>query len=83
MYGGAEEDDEGGWAAASLRSAANGLEIPPMHVDHVAMAACAAIEAPARDRSIILGVKEMREIIGWRWDGYGEGRGGERDTAAV
>ncbi|KAF8320133.1 hypothetical protein DL93DRAFT_1942714 [Clavulina sp. PMI_390] len=61
----------------TLRSSANALQIPPMHVDHVGLAACLAIEdavsaAPPSDTDnsyhTILGVSEMRDMIGWSWD---------------
>src|ERR1700733_11838175 len=85
----------GSWLTATLRSSANALQIPPMHVDHVALAACTAIEherpqfspgpkktlvveeegdrvqdADANDegKNVVLGVSEMRELIGWRWE---------------
>ena len=46
-----------------LNSIANGLTIPPIHVDHVAGAICAALDC-CTIRGVI-GVKEMRELIGW------------------
>lgn len=73
------EDDaeEGSWLSTALRSSANAMQIPPMHVDHVALAACLAIETSSSttsaknewdDGNAILGVSEMREMIGWSWD---------------
>lgn len=73
----------GGWLATALRSSANAMQIPPMHVDHVALATCTAIEHSfASDsksttfmehgdedgKNVVLGVSEMRELIGWRWE---------------
>ncbi|KDQ17937.1 hypothetical protein BOTBODRAFT_29251 [Botryobasidium botryosum FD-172 SS1] len=46
-----------------LHSVANALEIPPIHVDHVAEAVCAAVER--EDVSGPMGVIKMREMIGW------------------
>jgi len=57
---------------------ARALETPPMHVDHVALAIIKSIErgTDAVDGSSsvqgnfeILGVKEMRDTIGWPVDG--------------
>ena len=42
---------------------ANMLSIPPIHVDHVAEAICAAFES--QDVRGIVGVRRMRELIGW------------------
>jgi len=89
-----ENSEEGNWLTATLRSSANALQIPPMHVDHVALAACIAIERERplfsvveeeRDRvqdtdeddegkNVVLGVSEMRELIGWRWEDDSESR---------
>ncbi|KAH7913710.1 mitochondrial protein [Hygrophoropsis aurantiaca] len=49
---------------SSLDSMANALTIPPIHVEHVAEAICVALESP-KNIAGVLGVKEMREIIGW------------------
>lgn len=48
---------------SALESVANALTIPPIHVDHVAEAVCVAVEQ-ASVRGIV-GVREMRELIGW------------------
>lgn len=96
-----ENSEEGNWLTTTLRSSANALQIPPMHVDHVALAACIAIErerplfsygsnntlvveeegdrvqdADADDegKNVVLGVSEMRELIGWRWEDDSESR---------
>lgn len=75
------DGNEGGWLATTLRSSANALQTPPMHVDHVALAACLAIENPvltsandSEDGNTVLGVREMRDMIGWSWE---EARGTE------
>ena len=47
-----------------LRSIANALSIPPIHVDHVAEAICIALD-PTKDVRGVVGVNEMRELIGW------------------
>ncbi|KAH7889351.1 mitochondrial protein [Phlebopus sp. FC_14] len=47
-----------------LNSVANALSIPPIHVEHVAEAICVALD-PARNVRGVVGVKEMRELIGW------------------
>jgi len=49
---------------SSLDSVANAMTIPPIHVEHVAEAICAALD-PARDVRGIVGVRRMRELIGW------------------
>jgi len=53
-----------------LESIANALTIPPIHVDHVAEAICAAFES--RGVTGIVGVRRMRELIGWAVDGQGK-----------
>jgi hypothetical protein len=46
-----------------LEAMARALEIPPIHVEHVAKAACEAI---AQEDAIgPYGVREMRRLIGW------------------
>jgi len=96
-----EDGGGGSWLAATLRSSANALQIPPMHVDHVALAACTAIERERplfppgskktlvvekegdrvqdadddeEGKNVVLGVSEMRELIGWRWEDDSESR---------
>lgn len=50
-------------------SMANALEIPPMHVDQVAQAIVLAIERPKEIvTNEVIGVREMRELIGWEWE---------------
>ncbi|KAG7452450.1 NAD(P)-binding protein [Guyanagaster necrorhizus] len=44
-------------------SMSNALTIPPIHVDHVAEAVCVALENDAVSGAV--GVREMREMIGW------------------
>ena len=46
-----------------LRSIANALTIPPIHVDHVAEAVCKAIADDNVDG--VVDVARMRDIIGW------------------
>ncbi|KAF8758517.1 NAD dependent epimerase/dehydratase family [Rhizoctonia solani] len=46
-----------------LEAMARALEVPPIHVEHVAQAACEAIEQ--EDAIGPYGVKEMRRLIGW------------------
>ena len=48
---------------SSLASIANALELPPIHVDHVAEAACQAIER--NDASGVFDTQAMRSLIGW------------------
>ncbi|PCH38007.1 NAD(P)-binding protein [Wolfiporia cocos MD-104 SS10] len=52
-----------------LDSVANALSIPPIHVDHVAEAICIAAGSSRSDVRGVLGVKEMRELIGWHQKG--------------
>ncbi|KIM87147.1 hypothetical protein PILCRDRAFT_64295 [Piloderma croceum F 1598] len=49
---------------SSLDSIANALTIPPIHVEHVAEAICAALD-PAREVRGVVDVRRMRELIGW------------------
>ncbi|KAI6150431.1 hypothetical protein BKA82DRAFT_993276 [Pisolithus tinctorius] len=51
--------------ATTLNSMANALTIPPIHVDHVAEAICVALDPQRTDVKGVVGVKEMRELIGW------------------
>ncbi|KAI6005631.1 hypothetical protein EDD15DRAFT_2384340 [Pisolithus albus] len=51
--------------ASTLNSMANALTIPPIHVDHVAEAICVALDPRRTDVKGVVGVKEMRELIGW------------------
>lgn len=52
-------------APSPLDSVANALTIPPIHVDHVAEAISIAAENTRTDIRGVLGVNEMRELIGW------------------
>ncbi|KAH7921743.1 NAD(P)-binding protein [Leucogyrophana mollusca] len=49
---------------SSLESMANALTIPPIHVEHVAEAICVALD-PIKSVRGVVGVREMRELIGW------------------
>ncbi|CAE6448948.1 unnamed protein product [Rhizoctonia solani] len=46
-----------------LEAMARALEVPPIHVEHVAQAACEAIAQ--EDATGPYGVREMRRLIGW------------------
>lgn len=51
---------------SALESMANALTIPPIHVDHVAEAICTALDSSRLPAvSGVVGVKKMRELIGW------------------
>jgi nucleoside-diphosphate-sugar epimerase len=52
-----------GETGSPLESIANCMTIPPIHVDHVAEAVCAALLN--KDVRGALGVWRMRELIGW------------------
>jgi len=54
-------------SVSPLESMANMLTIPPIHVDHVAEAICVAFES--QDVRGIVGVRRMRELIGWPING--------------
>ncbi|KAL4067960.1 hypothetical protein V8B97DRAFT_1383902 [Scleroderma yunnanense] len=51
--------------SSSLNAMANALTIPPIHVDHVAEAICVALDPGRVDVRGVVGVKEMRVLIGW------------------
>ncbi|KAF5358380.1 hypothetical protein D9756_001520 [Leucocoprinus leucothites] len=51
-------------APSSFESMANALEIPPIHVDHVADAIMVALDSRSSVRGAV-GVMRMRELIGW------------------
>ncbi|KAG5342795.1 hypothetical protein C0989_008745 [Termitomyces sp. Mn162] len=55
---------QGQTSTSPLESIANALTIPPIHVDHVAMAICAVLNPDNPVRGVI-GVRQMRELIGW------------------
>jgi len=48
-----------------LYSMANALSIPPIHVEHVAQAICIALDPSREDVRGVIGVNEMRELMGW------------------
>ncbi|KAG2158188.1 mitochondrial protein [Suillus bovinus] len=48
---------------SALNSMANLLSIPPIHVDHLAEAICVSLD-PAKDIHGVVGVREMRQLIG-------------------
>jgi len=50
--------------SSPLHSIANALSIPPIHVEHVAEAICIALD-PSKNVRGVVGVKEMKELIGW------------------
>ena len=52
--------------SSPLESIANVLTIPPIHVDHVAGAICVALGQQIRGA---VGVRAMRELIGWSESG--------------
>ena len=45
---------------------ANALTIPPIHVDHVGEAIGVAVDVDRDDIRGVYGVREMRDLIGWR-----------------
>lgn len=56
-------------SSSPLESVANALTIPPIHVDHVAEAIAIAADTRRVDVQGVLGVAEMRELIGWSQKG--------------
>lgn len=50
---------------SALESMANALVIPPIHVDHVADAICAALDLRNDAVEGVVGVEKMFELIGW------------------
>jgi len=54
--------------SSPLDAIANALTIPPIHVEHVAEAICVALD-PVRDVRGVVGVRRMRELIGWVGEG--------------
>jgi nucleoside-diphosphate-sugar epimerase len=52
-------------ASSPLDSVANALTIPPIHVEHVAEAICVALNPARSDIKGAVGVRKMRELIGW------------------
>ncbi|PPQ87990.1 hypothetical protein CVT25_001069 [Psilocybe cyanescens] len=65
---GASTTARDGQTTSALDSVANALSIPPIHVDHVADAICAALDSQTSVRGVV-GVRRMRELIGWSADG--------------
>ena len=61
---------------SSLDAIANALTIPPIHVDHVAEAICVVLNSSANPIRGVIGVQQMRELIGWSAEGAGEIRVG-------
>ncbi|KAG8217728.1 mitochondrial protein [Butyriboletus roseoflavus] len=56
--------------SSPLHSIANALSIPPIHVEHVAEAICMTLD-PTKGVNGVVGVREMRELIGWSEKGQG------------
>ena len=56
-------------SSSPLDSVVQALTIPPIHVDHVAEAICIAVDNTRPDVRGVVGVKEMRELIGWSLKG--------------
>ncbi|KAA1471113.1 mitochondrial protein [Dentipellis sp. KUC8613] len=56
-------------STSPLESVANAMVLPPIHVDHVAEAACIAANTARADVRGVYGVREMRELIGWAFKG--------------
>jgi len=52
-------------APSSLGAIADALTIPPIHVDHVAEAICATLDSSANPIRGVVGVRQMRELVGW------------------
>lgn len=50
----------------ALDAVANALTVPPIHVDHVGEAIAAAVNIDRDDIRGVYGVREMRELMGWR-----------------
>ncbi|KAF9227664.1 mitochondrial protein [Gyrodon lividus] len=55
---------QGSQMSSPLNSIANALSIPPIHVEHVAEAVCVALN-PTKDIRGVIGVRQMRELVGW------------------
>lgn len=53
-------DDEMG---SSLEAMANALSTPPVHVEHVAEAVCRSVDGGVEG---VVGVREIREMVGFR-----------------
>ena len=50
----------------AFEAVANALTIPPIHVDHVGEAIAVAVDVDRDDIRGVYGVREMRDLIGWR-----------------
>ena len=55
----------GPMVSSPLDSVANALTIPPIHVEHVAEAICIALNPARPDVKGVVGVRRMRELVGW------------------
>ncbi|RDB21122.1 MIOREX complex component 2 [Hypsizygus marmoreus] len=56
---------QSGASTSPLESIANALTTPPVHVDHVAEAICIALDSSRGPIRGVVGVRQMRELIGW------------------
>jgi hypothetical protein len=56
--------DPGTVTPSALEAIANALVIPPIHVDHVAEAILASLDSANGVKGVV-GVRRMRELIGW------------------
>ncbi|KAJ3498555.1 hypothetical protein NLJ89_g10206 [Agrocybe chaxingu] len=70
-----------GLGASPLESIANALTVPPIHVDHVGEAICAALDSRNGVKGVV-DVGRMRELIGWSADGERQLPDNERHTFA-
>jgi hypothetical protein len=52
-------------SSSALESIANALVLPPIHVDHVADAICAALDSRNDAVEGVVGVRKMFDLIGW------------------
>jgi len=57
-------DPPAGELPGGIRALAEMMELPPVHLDHVAEAICKAIE----DEGVrgVVGLKGIRELVGWK-----------------
>lgn len=63
---------------SALEAMANILVIPPIHVDHVADAILASLDSANGVKGVV-GVRRMRELIGWKERGGNSESGGKDD----
>jgi hypothetical protein len=54
-----------GGLSSPFTSMSNALTIPPIHVDQVAEAVARAVDANATEVRGVVGVEDMRRLIGW------------------